>query len=149
MLRELFQIMFVSRLWIRSSPKLQLGNNQYLATKLELGFTILKIKKMILSTTDQVPGREIETILGISQGSTVRARNIGRDFMAGLKNIVGGEISEYTILLAESRDQAIERMVMDAEDLGANAIVNIRFQTAMVMQGCSEILAYGTAVKLK
>ena len=104
---------------------------------------------MILSTTDQVPGREIVQILGISQGSTVRARNVGRDFMAGLKNLVGGEISEYTILLARSRDQAIERMVMDAEDLGADAIINIRFQTAMVMQGCSEILAYGTAVRLK
>jgi uncharacterized protein YbjQ (UPF0145 family) len=104
---------------------------------------------MILSTTDQVPGREIESILGISQGSTVRARNIGRDFMGGLKNIIGGEISEYTILLAESRDQAIDRMIMDAEDLGADAVINIRFQTAMVMQGCSEILAYGTAVKLK
>jgi uncharacterized protein YbjQ (UPF0145 family) len=112
-------------------------------------FKLKKSKKMILSTTDQVPGREIESILGISQGSTVRARNIGRDFMAGLKNIVGGEISEYTILLAESRDQAIDRMVMDAEDLGADAVINIRFQTAMVMQGCSEILAYGTAVKLK
>lgn len=104
---------------------------------------------MIISTTDQIPGREIAAVLGISQGSTVRARNIGRDFMAGLKNIVGGEISEYTILLAQSRDQAIERMIMDAEDLGADAVINIRFQTAMVMQGCSEILAYGTAVKLK
>lgn len=104
---------------------------------------------MILSTTDQVPGREIAEILGISQGSTVRARNIGRDFMAGLKNIVGGEISEYTILLAQSRDQAIDRMIMDAEDLGADAVINIRFQTAMVMQGCSEILAYGTAVRLR
>lgn len=103
---------------------------------------------MIISTTDQVPGREIIQILGVSQGSTVRARNIGRDFMAGLKNIVGGEISEYTILLARSRDQAIERMVMDASDLGADAVINVRFQTAMVMQGCSEILAYGTAVKL-
>ncbi|MFK7949921.1 MAG: YbjQ family protein [Saprospiraceae bacterium] len=104
---------------------------------------------MILSTTEEVPEREIVEILGISQGSTVRARNVGRDFMAGLKNLVGGEISEYTILLARSRDQAIERMIMDAEDLGADAVINIRFQTAMVMQGCSEILAYGTAVKLR
>lgn len=104
---------------------------------------------MILSTTDQVPGREVAEVLGISQGSTVRARNVGRDFMAGLKNLVGGEISEYTILLARSRDQAIERMIMDAEDLGADAVINVRFQTAMVMQGCSEILAYGTAVKLR
>lgn len=103
---------------------------------------------MILSTTDNVPGRETIKILGISQGSTVRARNVGRDMMAVFKSLVGGEISEYTILLAKSRDQAIERMVMDAEDLGADAIINVRFQTAMVMQGCSEILAYGTAVKL-
>ncbi|MFT5833029.1 MAG: hypothetical protein ACI97N_000655 [Cognaticolwellia sp.] len=103
---------------------------------------------MILSTTDNVPGRETIQILGISQGSTVRARSVGRDITAVFKSLIGGEISEYTILLAKSRDQAIERMVMDAEDLGADAIINVRFQTAMVMQGCSEILAYGTAVKL-
>jgi uncharacterized protein YbjQ (UPF0145 family) len=82
------------------------------------------------------------------EGSTVRARSVGRDITAVFKSLIGGEISEYTILLAKSRDQAIERMVMDAEDLGADAIINVRFQTAMVMQGCSEILAYGTAVKL-
>ncbi len=104
---------------------------------------------MIISTTDFIPEREIIEILGVAQGSTVRARNIGRDIFAGLKNIIGGEISEYTILLAESRDQALERMVFDAEDLGADAVINVRFQTSMVMQGCSEILAYGTAVKLR
>lgn len=104
---------------------------------------------MIYSTTDFIPNKEITSLLGVAQGSTVRARNVGRDFMAGLKNLVGGEITEYTILLAKSRDQAIERMLRDAQELGADAVINVRFQTAMVMQGCSEILAYGTAVKLK
>lgn len=103
---------------------------------------------MILTTTDTVPNKEIKELLGMARGSTVRARNIGRDFFAGLKNIVGGEIEEYTKLQAESREQAMQRMVKDAERLGADAIVNIRLTTSMVMQGCSEILAYGTAVKL-
>lgn len=104
---------------------------------------------MILSTTETVPGREIVAVLGVARGSTVRARNLGRDIFAGLKNIVGGEISEYTQLLAETREEAMKRMVEDAIDLGADAVVNIRFNTATVMQGCSEILAYGTAVKLR
>jgi uncharacterized protein YbjQ (UPF0145 family) len=104
---------------------------------------------MILSTTETIPNREITEILGIARGSTVRARNIGRDIFAGLKNIVGGEIDEYTKLQAESREQALQRMVQDAERLNADAIVNIRLATSMVMQGASEILAYGTAVKLK
>ena len=86
--------------------------------------------------------------MGIARGSTVRARNVGRDIFAGLKNIVGGEISEYTKLQAQSREQAMERMIDDAKALNADAIVNIRFTTTMVMQGASEILAYGTAVKL-
>jgi len=103
---------------------------------------------MIVSTTDIVPNKEITEILGIARGSTVRARNIGRDIFAGLKNIVGGEISEYTKLQAESREQAMHRMVQDAERLGADAILNMRLTTSMVMQGASEILAYGTAVKL-
>lgn len=103
---------------------------------------------MILTTTETVPGREIVAILGIARGSTVRARDIGRDIFAGLKNIVGGEISEYTKLQAMSREQAISRMVEDATKLGADAIVNIRFATSMIMQGASEMLAYGTAVKL-
>ena len=89
-----------------------------------------------------------ETI-DIARGSTVLARNIGRDIFAGLKNIIGGEISEYTRLLADAREQALDRMIGDAERLGADGIVNVRFMTAMVMQGASEILAYGTAVKLK
>jgi uncharacterized protein YbjQ (UPF0145 family) len=103
---------------------------------------------MILSTTDNIPNRQVTEVLGISRGSTVRARNIGRDFMAGIKNIVGGEIDEYTKLQAQSREQAIERMIQDAERLGADAIVNVRFATSVIMQGASEILAYGTAVKL-
>lgn len=104
---------------------------------------------MILSTIDKVPNKEIEVILGIARGSTVRARNVGRDFLAGLKNIVGGEIQEYTQLQAQSREQAMARMVADGEKLGADAIVNVRFATSMIAQGAAEILAYGTAVKLK
>ncbi|UTW66966.1 YbjQ family protein [bacterium SCSIO 12643] len=103
---------------------------------------------MIVSTTETIPGKEITEILGVARGSTVRARNIGRDIFAGLKNIVGGEISEYTKLQAESREQAMQRMIQDAQKSGADAIVNVRLTTSMVMQGCSEILAYGTAVKL-
>ena len=103
---------------------------------------------MILSTTETIPNRQISEVLGISRGSTVRARNFGRDFMAGLKNLVGGEIDEYTKLQAQSREEAIQRMKEDAEKLGADAIVNVRFATSVIMQGASEILAYGTAVKL-
>lgn len=103
---------------------------------------------MILTTTDSIPGKKIAEILGIARGSTVRARNVGRDIFAGLKNIVGGEISEYTQLQAESREQALQRLVQDAERLGADAVINIRLTTAMIMQGTAEILAYGTAVKL-
>lgn len=104
---------------------------------------------MIYVTTAEIAGKEIIESLGTVRGSTVRARNIGRDFFAGLKNIVGGEISEYTKLLAQSREQAIKRMLDDAERLGAHAVVNVRFTTSQVMQGAAEMLAYGTAVKLK
>jgi len=103
---------------------------------------------MIIATTDIIPNKEITEILGIARGSTVRARNIGRDIFAGLKNIVGGEIEEYTQLQAQSREQAMQRMTKDAQKLGADAIINVRLTTSMVMQGASEILAYGTAVKL-
>ncbi len=103
---------------------------------------------MIISTTETVPGKEIKEILGIARGSTVRARNVGRDITASFKSLVGGEINEYTQLLADSREQAYQRMIQDAEKLGADAILNVRFNTATVMQGSSEILAYGTAVKL-
>lgn len=104
---------------------------------------------MITVTTDFVPGREISVALGIVRGSTVRARNVGRDIMAGLKNIVGGEVSEYTRLMADSREEAIERMLKDAQKLGADAVINVRFMTSNVMTGAAEMLAYGTAVKLK
>jgi len=103
---------------------------------------------MIISTTDHIPNKEITEILGIARGSTVRARNIGRDIFAGLKNIVGGEIEEYPQLQADSREQAMQRMIADGERLQADAIINIRLTTSVVTQGASEILAYGTAVKL-
>ena len=101
---------------------------------------------MIIVNTEEIANKKIKETLGIARGSTVRARNIGRDIFAGIKNLVGGEISGYTRLQAESREQAIKRMVDDAEKMGANAIINTRLTTSMVMQGCSEILAYGTAV---
>lgn len=104
---------------------------------------------MILVNTPTIPNKTITETLGIARGSTVRARNVGRDLFAGLKNIIGGEISEYTKLQAESREQALQRMEDDARRMGADAIVNVRLTTSMVMQGCSEILAYGTAVRLK
>lgn len=103
---------------------------------------------MILSTVETIPNHEITELLGIARGSTVRARNIGRDIFAGLKNLVGGEIEEYTKLQAQAREQAIERMVADGKRIGADAIINVRFTTAMVMQGAAEVLAYGTAVKI-
>ncbi len=104
---------------------------------------------MILTNTNDLIGHEISEYLGIVRGSTVRARNIGSDFLAGLKNVVGGEIANYTKLLADSREQALERLVEDAERLGADAVLNVRFTTSAVMQGAAEILVYGTAVKLK
>ena len=103
---------------------------------------------MIISTAPSVPNKEIKEILGIARGSTVRARSVGRDIFAGLKNLVGGEIEEYTKLQAQSREQAMQRMIQDAQRLGADAIINVRLTTSMVMQGASEILAYGTAIKL-
>ena len=104
---------------------------------------------MIVTTTENIPGKEIVEILGLSRGSTVRARNVGRDIFAALKNLIGGEINEYTKLQADSREQALQRMIKDAEGLGADAIVNVRITTSMIMQGVAEILSYGTAVKLK
>ena len=104
---------------------------------------------MITGNTPEIPGKEISEVLGIVRGNTIRARNLGRDIFAFLKNVVGGEIKEYTKLMADSREEAFSRMIKDAERLGADAIVNVRFTTSMVMQASSEILAYGTAVKLK
>ena len=104
---------------------------------------------MTITTTADIQGKRIVKIHGIARGNTVRARNIGRDIWASLKNVVGGEISEYTRLQAQSREQAIQRMIKDANSLGANGIVNVRITTSMIMQGCSEIMAYGTAVTLE
>ena len=104
---------------------------------------------MIIATTSDIKGKTIIKIHGIARGNTVRARNLGKDIWASLKNIVGGEIDEYTRLQAQSREQAIQRMTADANSMGANAIVNVRITTSMIMQGCSEIMAYGTAVTLE
>ncbi len=104
---------------------------------------------MKIVTTETIAGHEIIEVLGVVRGSTVRARNVGRDIFAGLKNLVGGEIEEYTKLAADSREEAYFRMVKDAKRLGADAVVGVRFTTSMIMQGASEMLAYGTAVKLK
>jgi len=103
---------------------------------------------MIITTGEKIPKKEVSQILGIARGSTVRARNVGRDIFAGLKNLVGGEISEYTKLQAESREQAMQRMQEDAEKMGADAIICMRLETSVITQGASEILAFGTAVKL-
>ena len=101
---------------------------------------------MLLSTTPEIPGKKIVKHLGLVRGNTIRARHIGRDIMACLRNIVGGEITDYTKMMAESREQSIDRMVEEAEKLGANAIVGIYFTTSMVMSAAAEILAFGTAV---
>ena len=103
---------------------------------------------MITTTTNFISGREIIETIDVARGSTVRARNIGRDFLSGLKNLVGGEITAYTKLMADAREEAMFRMEEDARALGADAVINVRFTTSMVMQGCAEILAYGTAVRL-
>ncbi len=100
-------------------------------------------------TTETIAGKEISENLGVAMGSTIRARNIGRDIVAGLRTIVGGEVPEYTEMMAHARNQAIERMQQKAEALGADAIVCVRFSTAMIMQGTAEVMAFGTAVKLK
>ena len=102
---------------------------------------------MIVSTTETVAGKRVVRTLGIVRGITVRARHIGKDIVAGLKGIVGGEIEQYTELMTDARDQAFERMIADAQKLGANAVINIRFVTSMIAQAMSELLAYGTAVR--
>ena len=101
---------------------------------------------MIITTAEKIEGKNITRTIGLVKGSTIRARHLGRDIMAGLRGVVGGEITEYTKMMAESREQALQRMVEDAEAQGANAIVGVRFTTSMVMQNASEILAYGTGV---
>ncbi len=101
---------------------------------------------MTLSNTEVIAGKKIVKMLGIAKGNTIRARHVGKDILAGLKTLVGGEIEEYTKLIAEAREQASDRMIEDAKSMGANAIVNVRFGTSYVMGAASEILAYGTAV---
>jgi len=103
---------------------------------------------VIISTTETIPSRQVAEVLGIVRGNSVRARHVGRDIVAGLKNLVGGEIAEYAELQAETREQANRRMTLDAERLGADAVLCVRYTTSMIAQGASEILAYGTAVKL-
>jgi len=104
---------------------------------------------MIVVTTETVPGKRIVNTLGLVRGNTVRARHIGKDILAGLRNIVGGEVLEYAKLISESREQALDRMVAEAESLGANAVVATRFTTSMMMGGAAELLAVGTAVAVE
>ena len=105
--------------------------------------------KIIVTTGEEIPGKKVAEILGVVRGSTVRARNIGRDIGAGFKNLIGGEIKTYTDMIGQSREEAYNRMVNEAIDLGADAIIGMKFMTSMIMAGASEMLAYGTAVKLK
>jgi len=104
---------------------------------------------MMIVTTDKIEGKRIVKTLGLVRGNTIRARHMGHDIKASLINLVGGEITDYTKMLAESREQALDRMVEEAESLGANAVINVRFGTSMVMTQAAEILAYGTAVILE
>ena len=104
---------------------------------------------MKIATTENIPGMTITNSLGIARGSTVRTRNVGKDIMAAFKNLVGGEVAEYTRLQADAREEALQRMIKDAENLGADAVICVRFQTSVMMAGASELLAYGTAVKTK
>jgi uncharacterized protein YbjQ (UPF0145 family) len=106
-------------------------------------------EKMIITNIETVPGKTVVEHFGLVSGSTIRAKHIGRDFMAGLKNLVGGELKGYTQLLQESREQAMARMIEEARLMGANAIVNVRFSTSSVAQGAAELYAYGTAVRVE
>lgn len=103
---------------------------------------------MILVTSDDIPGRQITEVLGLVRGNTIRARHLGHDIMAILRNIIGGEVRDYTKMMAEAREQALDRMVAEAESLGADAVTCIRFSTSFIMQGAAELLVYGTAVRL-
>ena len=107
------------------------------------------MKRMLIVTTPNVPGNKIVRVLGLVRGNTIRARHIGRDILAGLRHMVGGEIHEYAKLMGESREQAIDRMMAEAEELGANAIVSTRITTSVIMSGAAEMLAYGTAVVIE
>ncbi|MBT4375947.1 YbjQ family protein [archaeon] len=105
--------------------------------------------KFLVTTTNDVPGYKIDKVFGVVKGSTVRARNVARDIGAGFKNLVGGEVKTYTEMANNARDEAYNRMVNDAIALGANAVVGMRFSTSMIIQGASEMVAFGTAVVLK
>lgn len=104
---------------------------------------------MITVTTDFLPGREISEAIGVVRGSTIRAKHVGKDIMAGLRMLVGGEVKEYTEMLTEARNESVRRMEAQAEKMGADAVINLRYMTSQVMSGAAEMLAYGTAVKLK
>ena len=104
---------------------------------------------MLITNLEQVPGKKIIQHFGLVQGNTIRAKHVGKDFLAGLKNIFGGELGAYTELLAESRKEATDRMIQQAQSMGANAIVNVRYSTSSVAQGAAELYAYGTAVKVE
>jgi uncharacterized protein YbjQ (UPF0145 family) len=104
---------------------------------------------MIITTADQIEGKRITQTYGLVKGSAIRAKHVGRDIVAALRNLVGGEIPEYTKLMGESREQALQRMVQEAESQGANAVVGVRITTSMIMSGAAEILVYGTAVKVE
>jgi uncharacterized protein YbjQ (UPF0145 family) len=106
-------------------------------------------QNILLSNTESIPGKEIAEFYGVVTGNTVRAKHVGRDIMAGLKNIVGGELVGYTELLADSRQEATDRMIEQALSMGANAVVNVRFATSSIAQGASELFAYGTAVRVR
>ena len=115
----------------------------------KINYRIFIYLRMKLSTTNDVAGHSVAETIGIARGSTVRTRNVGNDILAAFKNLVGGEVAEYTRLQADAREQALQRMIEDAKNLGADAVICVRFQTSVMMAGASELLAYGTAVKLK
>ena len=104
---------------------------------------------LVITTLEGVPGKEIVEHYGLVQGSTIRAKHVGKDILAGFKNLVGGELKGYTELLQEARTEAVQRMIQEATLLGANAVVNVRFSTSSIAQGAAELFAYGTAVKVK
>ncbi|USG99947.1 YbjQ family protein [Thermococcus argininiproducens] len=107
------------------------------------------MNEMIIATTEEVPGYKVVRVLGIARGATVRAKHIGKDILAGLRNIAGGEVKEYTEMLAEAREVALQRMIQHAKEMGANGIIGVRFMTSAVASGAAEIFAYGTAVVLE
>lgn len=107
------------------------------------------MNRMIVVTSPEIPGKKIVRTLGLVRGNTIRARHVGKDILAGLRHLVGGEIHEYAKLMGEAREQALDRMVTEAEELGANAIISVRFTTSVVMGGAAEMLAFGTAVVLE